>query len=183
MGAQEAGATDVFDFRLSPTGGLLSDFFTNEDIGLVLNVETSTFNGDCGVDSTGESKGTLGAIPPILPAEGCTPGYWKQKHHWDSWVAYDPDQTVASAFGALDPSVDSLTLEQALKQGGGGLKALMRHAVASLLNAANPDVNSVDYPTTADVIAATQAAVNGGGDIEAQKDAFEANNESGCPLN
>jgi hypothetical protein len=40
----------------------------------------------------------------------------------------------------------------------------------------------VDYPTTADVIAATQAAVNGGGDIETQKDAFESNNESGCPL-
>jgi len=182
FGFLDAGATDVYDFRFDVTGGLLSDLYTNEDLGVTLNSENSSFAGDCSVDSSGRSKGTIGAIPPILPAEGCTPGYWKQAHHFDSWVDYLPTQTVASVFGPLDASVDGLTLEQALKQGGGGLKALMRHAVAALLNAASGDVNAVAFPTPADVIAATQAAVNGG-DIEATKNAFEAANETGCPLN
>jgi hypothetical protein len=179
-----AGLNSVFDFRFTVTGGLIADLYTNNDVGVVLTSEGSDFTGDCDALSTGNAKGVGGAIPPILPATGCTPGYWKQKHHFDSWVVtgYDPDQTVASVYGPLDPSVDDLTLEEALKQGGGGLKALMRHSVAALLNAANPDVNSTDFPTTADVIAATQAAVNGG-DIEGTKDAFEMANEAGCPLN
>jgi hypothetical protein len=89
---------------------------------------------------------------------------------------------VASVFGALDPTINNLTLEQALKLGGGGINALIRHAVAALLNAAHPDVNSTAFPTPAHVIAATQAAVSGG-TVEATKNAFEAANEAGCPLN
>ena len=34
------------------------------------------------------------------------------------------------------------TLLDALNSGGGGINALMRHAVAALLNASNPDVDS-----------------------------------------
>jgi hypothetical protein len=103
---------------------------------------------------------------PPSGGEGCTPGYWRQEHHFDSWVAtgFDPDQTVLSAFGAVDPSVDDLALKDAVRLRGGGLNALMRHAVAALLN-----------------IAAVQAAVSSG-EIEATKDDFEAENEEGCPL-
>jgi hypothetical protein len=181
-----SGTVDPFDFRFDVTGGALADFYTNEDAGITLNIENFLFNGDCSGSYQGKPKGDIGPIPPVMPQTGCTPGYWKQKHHFDSWDAtgYLPTQTVASVFGLLDPSIDNRTLAQALAMNGGGLNALIRHAVAALLNAAHPDVNSVAYPTPASVIAATQAAVAGGAaTIESTKNAFEAANEAGCPLN
>ena len=68
-------------------------------------------------------------------------------------------------------------------QSGGGLTALMRHTVAALLNASNPDVDPASpFDTTAEVIAAFQAAFDSGS-YTTQKDLFEASNEAGCPLN
>jgi hypothetical protein len=119
---------------------------------------------------------------PPSGGEGCTPGYWRQSHHFDSWVAtgFDPDQTVLSAFGEVDPRIDALALKWAVRLRGGDLNALMRHAVAALLNAAHPEVSYA--MSSADVIAAVQAAVSSG-EIEATKDALAAENEMGCPLN
>ncbi len=142
--------------------------------------ENSTFTGDCSADSTGFAKGTLGSIAPILPADGCTPGYWKQKHHFDSWVGYSPTDLFATVFGRSVTGVTDLT--SALKAKGGGVKALTRHATAALLNVDSPDVNVTDYSSTAEVIAAFQAAFDSG-DYELTKDAFESANEEGCPLN
>jgi hypothetical protein len=34
---------------------------------------------------------------PIV--EGCTPGYWKQPHHFDSWVGFEPDDFFSKVFG------------------------------------------------------------------------------------
>ncbi len=178
--------TDQYDYRISLTGGLMAEFYTDEDFGLEIISGGSSFAADCGsgVATTGEAKGIGGAIPPIGMAEGCTPGYWKQKHHFDSWLdtGFDPNDTVFSVYGALDASVDGLALKNALKLKGGGLNALMRHSVAALLNAGTGDhhVNSVF--TVAEVIAATQLAV-GSGDYEPTKNAFEESNEAGCPLN
>ena len=184
MGFLDGPATDTFDFRISLTGGLMADFYTDEDFGLQVTSEGSDFAADCstGVVTTGGAKGTGGALPPVGMAEGCTPGYWKQKHHFDSWVdtGFDPNDTVLSVYGALDASVDGLALKNALKLKGGGLNALMRHSVAALLNAADPGVNSVF--TVAEVIANTQLAV-GSGNVETTKNAFEEANEAGCPLN
>ncbi|MDH3224417.1 MAG: hypothetical protein OEO23_11935, partial [Gemmatimonadota bacterium] len=75
-------------------------------------------------------------VPPPPPGggEGCTPGYWKQPHHFDSWTGYDPEDLFSSAFEDAFPG---MTLLEVLKQGGGGLKALGRHTVAALLNAAS----------------------------------------------
>ena len=181
-GFTESGVVQ-FDFRFAVTGGALVGDFVDEDLGVVVTSLNSDFLADCSVMSGGGAKGRLGAIPPIQPAQGCTPGYWKQKHHFDSWDAtpYSPGQTVVSVFGSVDGGgIDNTTLANALKLKGGGLNALVRHATAALLNASHPDVNSTF--TTAEVIAAVQAAVNGG-DIEATKDAFEEANEEGCPLN
>jgi hypothetical protein len=73
-----------------------------------------------------------------------------------------------------------VTLLEALGLNGGGLDALMRHAVAALLSAASPDVA---YPlTTAQVIAAYNAAY-ASGDYETQKNIFDRYNNLGCPLN
>jgi hypothetical protein len=110
--------------------------------------------------------------------EGCTPGFWKQDQHFDSWVGFSPDQSFEAVFGVDVPG--NPTLLDALNSGGGGINALMRHAVAALLNASNPDVDS-DF-TVAEVIALVQEAIETG-DIERIKDILAAANEQGCPLN
>lgn len=180
VGTLDSETTDLFDFRVTVTGGLLADLYVNEDLAILVSSENSTFTGDCSMGSMGEAKGTAGSTPPILPSEGCTPGYWKQKHHFDSWVNYAPTDDFATVFGRVVPGVTDL--ESALRANGGGVNALARHAVAALLNVANGDVNVNDYATEADVIAAFQAAFDSG-DYEPQKNAFESLNEEGCPLN
>ena len=110
--------------------------------------------------------------------EGCTPGYWKQDHHFDSWDVYSPGDSYDAAFGVK--SSKDWTLAEAAAAKGGGEKALARHATAALLNSANPDV---DYEySTAEVIALVQDAY-ATGDFEGAKDALEFQNELGCPLN
>lgn len=115
---------------------------------------------------------------PPTGGQGCTPGYWKQSHHFDSWVNYVPADDYETVFG-VDASFDK-DLEGALKQGGGGEKALGRHATAALLNSVNPNVSYL-Y-SEADVISMVQAAY-ASGDFEGVKNLFEAENEMGCPLN
>ena len=121
--------------------------------------------------------------------QGCTPGYWKQSQHFSDWIGYNPTDSFGSVFDLpsqlerpehnVDPS--GLTLEDALRLRGGGVNALMRHAVAALLNAANPDV-SYDF-TESDVIFRFNSVVNGSDEaIEGQKDQFADFNEQGCPL-
>jgi hypothetical protein len=118
---------------------------------------------------------------PVTPpggGEGCTPGYWKQPQHFDSYPAgYSPNDLFDTYFANAFPG---MTLVQVAGQGGGGLKALGRHAVAALLNAAS---SGVDYDlSVAQVIAAFDAAY-ASGDYETQKNIFEGYNEQGCPLN
>lgn len=111
--------------------------------------------------------------------EGCTPGYWKQSQHFDSYAApYAPTTLFVDAFGV--DAFPGKTLVQVLGTGGGGLNALGRHAVAALLNAAS---GGVDYDrTTAEVIASFGAA-HASGSYEALKNVFSTFNEQGCPLN
>jgi hypothetical protein len=115
---------------------------------------------------------------PTPPAggEGCTPGYWKQEHHFGSWVTYEPGDSFDTVFG-VDSSF--ATLLDGVSANGGGENALARHAVAALLNAASAEVDSSF--TTADVIQMVQDAYESG-DFETTKNKFEADNESGCPL-
>lgn len=113
--------------------------------------------------------------------EGCTPGYWKQRHHFDSWpAAYAPTTLFGSVFANAFPGK---TMVQVLSLKGGGLNALGRHSVAALLNAAS---SGVDYDLeVADVIAAFNAAYASGDreTITNQKDVFDMLNNQGCPLN
>ncbi|NNM32713.1 MAG: hypothetical protein HKO53_06585 [Gemmatimonadetes bacterium] len=112
--------------------------------------------------------------------EGCTPGYWKQDHHFDSWPApYMPGTLFSAVF---DDAFPGMTLADVASQGGGQLKALGRHTVAALLNGASSGV-SYDL-SDGDVIAAFNDAYPGtNGEYEALKNQFEAYNEQGCPLN
>jgi hypothetical protein len=116
-----------------------------------------------------------------LGGEGCTPGFWKQPQHFDSWVGFAPTDSFESVFGR-DAYSGSPTLLEVLSTGGGGLSALGRHAVAGLLNATNPDV---DYAfTSSQVIQMFQSAFDSGDAavIEETKNALDAANNGGCTI-
>ena len=127
---------------------------------------------------------------PPTGNEGCTPGYWKQEQHFDNWTApYTPDTLFEDVFA--DPNnliPDDTTLLDALEFGGGpgaegAARILARAAVASLLNAASPDVDFT--MSVADVIADVNAALASGNrqtmlDLAGDLD---ADNNLGCPLN
>jgi hypothetical protein len=124
--------------------------------------------------------------------EGCTPGYWKVPQHHDSWLltGYSTDQLVPSVWieAAVYPEAAVATLLDALNFNGGpsvqdAAKILLRAAVAGLLDAAHP---GVDYPRTeASVISDVNAALASSdrATILALKDAIDADNNLGCPLN
>lgn len=121
--------------------------------------------------------------PPEPPqgGQGCTPGYWRQEHHYDSWTApYTPTTQFSDVFANAFPGK---TLGEVVRLGGGGLNALGRMAVASLLNAASANV-SFDL-TTAQVISQFNAAYASGrkGTIEDVKNVLDMLNNQGCPLN
>jgi uncharacterized repeat protein (TIGR01451 family) len=118
--------------------------------------------------------------------EGCTPGFWKQDQHFDSWVDFAPTDSFEDVFGVDvtlrsggQGTIEDPTLLDALNATGGGVNALARHAVAALLNASNPDV-SFDF-TVHEVIDLVQEAIDTG-DIERIKNILAAANEQGCPL-
>lgn len=122
-------------------------------------------------------------VPKVAPppaGQGCTPGYWKQSQHFGSWTApYTPTTAFSAVFSNAFPG---MTLLQVLGQGGGGMKALGRHAVAALLNTASANV-AYDL-TTAQVISSFNSAYASGnaGTIETQKNLFDMLNNQGCPL-
>jgi hypothetical protein len=111
--------------------------------------------------------------------EGCTPGYWKQKQHFDSWAApYDPMDLFSDHFENAFPG---MTLLEVLGNDGGGLNALGRHTVAALLNSANSGVSFEDSP--GQVIAAFNGVFPGSkSQYEALKNRFARLNERLCPL-
>ena len=92
-----------------------------------------TFDGSGAVDDIKICREERGG------GEGCTPGYWKQKQHFDSWAdPYDPTDLFSDHFENAFPG---MTLLEVLGNGGGGLNALGRHTVAALLNSANSGVS------------------------------------------
>jgi uncharacterized repeat protein (TIGR01451 family) len=112
--------------------------------------------------------------------QGCTPGYWKQTQHFDSWTAPLTPGTLFS--DVFEDAFPGMTLLQVLEQGGGGLKALGRHTVAALLNAASPGVS---YDVTEQGVIDMFNAVFPGSksNYNRLKNYFEGFNEQGCPLN
>ena len=127
------------------------------------------------------------AVYRVAPkAEGKTPGFWKNNADnkgaaaWprnpDGSLVYDPYQTLGSVFSGLPPEYADMTLLEALGNGGGGIEALLRQAVAALLSAAQP---FIAYPYAAvQVIALTNAAIASGSAtlIETQKNEFDRYN-------
>lgn len=112
--------------------------------------------------------------------DGCTPGYWKQTQHFDSWTApYTPETPFSDVF---DDAFPGSSLLDVLKKGGGGEKALGRHTVAALLNAASGDVNyGVDESSVISMFNDVYPGEKS--DYNSVKNGFEALNELGCPIN
>ena len=109
-------------------------------------------------------------------SEGCTPGYWKQSQHFGNWAApYTPATPFADVF---DDAFPGMSLLDVLWQGGGHLKALGRHTVAALLNAAG----DVDYGLTAGEVTMMFNDAYANGEYESLKNFFADLNERGCPL-
>ncbi|MDA8959725.1 hypothetical protein N9F46_00765, partial [bacterium] len=87
------------------------------------------------------------------PAEGCTPGYWKNHlERWDGVGSNDFTQSVVASlsfngvFGVTSTEsglAETATLFDATSLMGGGLEALNRHAAAAAASA-----DSVDYSIT-----------------------------------
>jgi hypothetical protein len=126
--------------------------------------------------------------------QGCTPGYWKQSQHFDSWVGYTPSQlissvfTVPAAYTVTGSPMGGYTLLQGLSfKGGSTLSAkaqiLMRAAIAGLLSS-----TSVNYGmTTAALISNVNAALASMDEntiltLATQLDGLN-NALGGCPLN
>ncbi len=110
---------------------------------------------------------------------GCTPGYWRQEHHYDDWAApYTPDTLFSAVF---DDAFPGKTLGEVVDNPGGALNQLGFHAVAGLLNAAS-SVITYEY-TVPEVIQMFNDAYPGtDAEYEAVKDLFDAANNAGCPL-
>ncbi|MCE8556437.1 calcium-binding protein [Ruegeria pomeroyi] len=122
-------------------------------------------------------------------AAGLTPGFWKNnatEHGASAWpttsdgtLIYTPEQTLDTVFDipASYAHLAGVTLVDALDLNGGGENALMRHAVAALLNATSAQVG---YPASApQVIAWTNEALLSGANttLNSQKDVFAGWNE------
>jgi hypothetical protein len=115
--------------------------------------------------------------PSRNPNEGCTPGYWRQYHHYDSWRGYEPGDDFATVFGVK--AGFRATLGQAVEFSGGGEYALARHAVAALLNTNHW---RVDYAYGRDEVIDVVRWAYATGDFETAKDNLAEANEQRCPL-
>jgi hypothetical protein len=111
--------------------------------------------------------------PYQTPRQYCSPGYWKQSHHFHSYVGYSPYTQFGSVFENAFPGMN---LIQVLWQGGGGLNMLGRHTVAALLN--STALNS--GLTTGQVINIFNNAFPGG---NYQAVASQLTAAENCPLN
>jgi hypothetical protein len=113
-----------------------------------------------------------------LTTQGCSPGYWKQKQHFDSYVTYSPTDKFDTVFG--ETVFPGKTLVQVLSQGGGGINALGRIITGALLNSSS--ISGYPY-TSAQVIADFKAVHPGTKDAyNTLKDKYEALQDP-CPLN
>ncbi len=172
-----------FDKSTTPAGFVFSPRDQGANDAVDSDADSTTGKTACVALVSGETDLTVDAglhQEIISGGEGCTPGYWKQHQHFDSWT---PPYTPTTLFSAVfENAFPGKSLRDVLALGGGGLNALGRHTVAALLNAASPNVN---YDrSVGDVINAFNAVYPGSdAAYEALKDQLETFNEQGCPLN
>ncbi len=116
----------------------------------------------------------------IVAAEYCSPGYWKQSQHFDSYVGYLPTTMFGSVFANAFPGK---TLVQVLSTGGGGLTAFGRATVGGLLNASalNSGTTTAGVIATFNAVYANAPSGNSNGYYGNAQSLFTA--PENCPLN
>ena len=120
--------------------------------------------------------------PP--PGQGCTPGFWKQDQHFDSWPVPTSTTLAGAGFTNTGHSPSTTLLDALSFQGGNTLQEkkdiLLRAAAAAYLNSL-----AVNYPlTTAEVVSQVNAALasNDKDAIVALAETLDKNNNGGCPF-
>ena len=135
-----------------------------------------------------------GCTPPPPPplVAGCTPGYWKQSHHFDSWpMGYAPNRLIGTVFSgttAAPYNLGGTTMVNALQGDGGptivdAARILLRAATAAVLNSAS---TSFSYPlTTAQIVAQVNGALatQNRATILNLATTLDRYNNARCPLN
>jgi hypothetical protein len=109
--------------------------------------------------------------------EGCDDRFWKNDKNFPLWTRYSPNTSFDGTFGVA--STFGGTLLDVLEQGGGGEKALGKHAVAALLNAASP---AVRYAYTEGQIIQMVNDAYGSENFDPVRKELEQANKQGCPL-
>ncbi|ODU12635.1 MAG: hypothetical protein ABS91_01570 [Thiobacillus sp. SCN 64-35] len=136
---------------------------------------------------SGMMSGNLSA-PKGQTCDGCTPGYWKQSQHLDSWAptGFKTTDKFNTVFGVTQYNKSNgqpYTLLEVLKTLNGSGDPISTnlgfHAVAALLNAGHPNVN-FGY-TAGELI--TLFRNNYLSNPEKLKNSLAMLNERGCPLN
>ena len=153
---------------------------------------TATVSSTNDTDTSNNSSGPITIAIECPPGnQGCTPGYWKQSQHFDSWVGFTQSQSVGGVFSGVAgvcPTLANKTLLQALNFKGGNtlcekVQILLRAAVAAVLNAANPNVS---YPLSVSEVQSmvnTALATHDPDTILDLATLLDDDNNLGCPLN
>jgi hypothetical protein len=179
------GSTTVYNDRLDSLDGeewdtlvLSVDIPAQTDTLTIQPLSVDNEGGEEGDPASFDWIAAALSVPTTSGGDGCTPGYWKQEHHFFAWYGYTPDMLFSDVFEDAFPG---MTLLEVLEQGGGGLNALGRHTVAALLNASSPNTNYDLW--IVDVIDSFESVYPGSKkDYNLQKDIFQFFNEQGCPL-
>jgi hypothetical protein len=112
-------------------------------------------------------------------SNGCTPGFWKHRIRFSNWSQpIDPASTTFFEVFDVVPSAGDVRLSAALRKGGNGENALMRHASAAYLNALSL---TVDYFCDADEVIAIVQNAYGTGDFDTATTRLKTENERGGP--
>jgi hypothetical protein len=156
--------------------------------GTLLNTATATATGEwTSVLVSDSDDAWIRCEPATSGGEGCTPGYWKQTQHVDSWPAgITPNTSYASVFGRVitvrtqQGTITDPTLLEALSALGGNINTAARHSTAAYLNSLSDGV-SYDL-SSGDVISNVQQSIDSN-DFGTIIEALVGFNEQGCPLN
>ncbi len=147
---------------------------------------------------SGQLSGNASGTGPECGGEGCTPGFWK--NHTGLWhYDYPTSAVFDTVFGVaifgntatlyevvwnqVEPTGSDVNCVQNTQHPNNPhklVKALGRHAVAALQNAAT----SVSYDlTVGQVVASVQSAiVSNCGDVKTTKNTLKDLNQQGCPF-
>jgi probable HAF family extracellular repeat protein len=130
----------------------------------------------------------FGFVQRAVGGKGCTPGYWKQPQHLDSWKWYATTDLVDAVFGVTyrpSGATQSLTLLQAVSsEDNQNAEQLFRHGTAALLNAVYQSGVSYAYTAPQVIEMVRTAYLTGSKDRwNATKDLLDKANQAGCPLN